>query len=158
MEMVFNAVIGALLVVFLVGGLSIAPETVSSDLLGARGVPMIFAGIGLALLALSMVERRRISAAADEKDQVDKAGVGKALAIMGLVFAYILVVPYIGFALCTLLLAFLSVRIIGYKRPFRGALFSLFLTTLLVVVFGRVFYIALPRGIGLIKEISYFLY
>lgn len=158
MEMVFNFVVGAFLLVFLIGGFTISPETVATDLLGARGVPMIFAGIGLVLLALSILERRRIRAGSGEAEKENPAGRRKTLAIIGLLLVYILAVPYMGFTLGTLLLSFISVRVIGYAHAGRAALFSLFLTAVLVVVFGKVFFIALPRGIGMIKEISYFLY
>jgi hypothetical protein len=116
---------------------------------------MMFAVVGLFLLALSFFEGRK-KPAGEEKS--DPAGVKKALAVMGVLLAYIVVLPYVGFTIGTLALSYVSVRIIGYRKRGKSALFSLFLTALLVAVFGRVFFIALPRGIGLIKEISYFLY
>lgn len=156
MELVFNAAIGGILIAFLIGGLAIAPETVSSDILGARGVPMLFAAIGLALLIASFFEGRRKKAAADPGNA--NPGLPRAGAVAVLLLAYILAVPFLGFALSTLVLSFLCIRVIGYKHLGKNALFSAALTALLVAVFGRVFFIALPRGIGLIKEISYFLY
>jgi len=158
MEMVFNAAIAAILAFFLVGGRTISSETVASDVLGSSGVPMIFAGVGLVLLALSVLESRKAKPAAAEKDKTDRAGVRKTLALIAALLAYILAVPYLGFAVCTFAFSLGSVRIIGYRHLLRNALFSLFLTALLVVFFGRIFFIALPRGIRLIKEISYFLY
>lgn len=158
MEMVFNVAIGALLLTFLVGGTAISPETVASDLLGSSGVPMLFAGIGLVLLGFSVFEGRKTKDASKKQEAADPAGVKKALAVMAALLAYIIVLPYCGFAIGTTGLAYASVRIIGYRKRLKSLLFSFILTAVLVVVFGRVFFIALPRGIGLIKEISYFLY
>ncbi len=159
MEMVFNAAIGLILLVFLIGGGSISNESVAADLFGARGVPMLFAAVGLVLLVLSLfVERRSASKAEAGEAASAPGGLRKMIAIVAVLLAYILCVQFVGFALGTFVLAFLSVRVIGFRSAGKNAAFSFLLTALLVVIFGRIFFIALPRGVWLMREISYFLY
>ena len=78
--------------------------------------------------------------------------------IVLLLLCYILTIKSLGFAIVTLLFTAGSITALGYKSYGKTAVFSLLFTAMLIVIFGRVFFIALPRGIGVIKEFSYYLY
>ena len=161
MEIIFNAAVGIILFVFLFFSSAISNVTVASDILGARGFPIIFSVIGLILLALSTfgtLRSKEKMAVGDDEAVLTKAGGKRVGLVILLLLCHILLVTYTGFTLTTLLFVFFSVTAIGYRNWKVSALFAFLMTALLVIVFGRVFYIALPRGVWLFKEISYYLY
>ena len=59
MELLFNLFIGCVLLMFLVCGTTISSTSIAADHLGAGGFPMIFATIGLVLLAYSTLQTLR---------------------------------------------------------------------------------------------------
>jgi putative tricarboxylic transport membrane protein len=161
MEIVFNAFIGVILLIFLVGSRFISDETVASDVLGSRGFPIIFSIIGLVLLAVETITTLR---GKTKKESVEgeasftPGGAKRAGLIVALLLGYIVAVTRIGFVLTTLVFVFSAVRIIGYKNWKLIIIFSVLMTALLVAAFGRIFFVPLPRGTGILKELSYFLY
>lgn len=76
----------------------------------------------------------------------------------GGIFLYILLTQLIGFMLATLLYTFAAVRLLGYKRLPLAALFSLISTGCLSYLFLMVMNIAMPRGMGIFREMSFLFY
>ena len=159
MEMIFNIVMGVFILFYLVLAFLLKRESLTGDALGAGGFPVILAVIALALLVLITA---RI---AKDKTKIPipmldlKAVEGRVLALnIVILSAYLLLMDIIGFALSTLLFLFGSTRGLGYKNTIVLSLFSLVLTGILVVTFGKFFFVPLPRGIGIFRELSYFIY
>jgi putative tricarboxylic transport membrane protein len=157
MEIVFDLFIALVLVGFIVGGTMISADTVASDLLGAGGFPILFAVFALVLLGLNFLQRFRTKPEPQDHGLTSK-GLMKAAFIALSLFVYILVLMRLGFMISTLVLGFAVVRLVGYEKNLKALLFSFLLTAALVIVFGKIFYIALPRGVGFIKELSFFIY
>lgn len=157
MEIVFDLFIALVLVGFIVGGTMISADTVASDLLGAGGFPIIFAIFALVMLAVNHVlQTRRKSETQDHG--LTREGLKKALFIAVALLVYIVVLSRLGFIISTFVLCFAVVRLVGYPRNLKAMLFSFVLTATLLIIFGKIFYIALPRGLGFIKELSFFIY
>jgi hypothetical protein len=72
--------------------------------------------------------------------------------------AYVAVVDVIGFVLSTLLYLLAAGWTIGYQKPLRLAVYSVAVTVTLTAVFGLLFVVPLPRGVGLLRELSYLVY
>ena len=159
MEMIFNIVMGVFILFYLVLSFLLKKESLTGDALGAGGFPIILGVIGLAILVLITVKIVK------EKTKIPipllnlKSVEGKVLALnIVILSAYLLLMDIIGFALSTLLFLFGSARGLGYKKTVVLSLFSLLLTGILVVTFGKFFFVPLPRGIGIFRELSYFIY
>jgi putative tricarboxylic transport membrane protein len=159
MEMIFNIVVGMFILFYLVLAFLLKKESLTGDALGAGGFPMILGVIGLAILVLITAK------IAKDKTKIPipllslRSVEGKVLAFNILILsAYLLLLDIIGFALSTLLFLFGSARGMGYKKTVVLSLFSLLLTVVLVVTFGKLFFVPLPRGIGIFRELSYFIY
>ena len=69
-----------------------------------------------------------------------------------------MVLDVIGFVLSTLLYLLTAGWSIGYRQPFRLAIFAIAVTAVLTAVFGILFIVPLPRGIGQLRELSYLIY
>jgi putative tricarboxylic transport membrane protein len=88
-----------------------------------------------------------------------KSTEGRMLALtIAILAAYLLLMDVIGFTLSTLLFIFGWARTMGYKKMGMLSIFSLVLTVALVLSFGKGFFVPLPRGIGIFKELSYLIY
>ncbi|MCX5838644.1 MAG: tripartite tricarboxylate transporter TctB family protein [Deltaproteobacteria bacterium] len=159
MEMIFNIVMGLFILFYLVLAFFLKKESLTGDALGAGGFPMILGIIGLAMLVFITAK------IAKDKTKIPipllnlKSVAGRLLALNVVILsAYLLLMDIIGFALSTLLFLFGSARGMGYKKTVVLSLFSLLLTVILVVTFGKLFFVPLPRGIGVFRELSYFIY
>jgi putative tricarboxylic transport membrane protein len=159
MEMIFNIAMGLFIVLYLVLSLLLNKESLSGDVLGAGGFPIILGIIGLVILAVITAK------VAKDKTKIPipllnlKSGEGKVLALnITILAAYLLLMDVIGFTLSTLLFIFGSARAMGYKKMVMLSVFSLVLTVVLVLSFGKGFFVPLPRGIGIFRELSYFIY
>ena len=82
----------------------------------------------------------------------------RIIAVAGVIAAYMILMIYIGFTLSTLAFVFVNPIVMGYKKYKVLALYSVVLTVALILVFGKIFYVPLPRGIGFLREISYYIY
>ena len=64
----------------------------------------------------------------------------------------------VGFILSTLVYLVACPLSIGYRKPGLLCIFSVLTTTVLVGVFGVLFYVPLPRGMEIFRELSYMIY
>lgn len=158
MELLFNLFIGCVLLMFLFCGATISNTSVAADHLGAGGFPMIFAVIGLILLASSTLQTLRAPKAVHETSGAALSDYKRVGIIVLLLLGYILTIKTLGFAIVTLAFTAGSITALGYKSYGKTAVFSLLFTAVLIIIFGRVFFIALPRGVGIIKAFSYYMY
>jgi hypothetical protein len=151
-------ILGILLLFGLGTVLRIPARTVGTDILKAGGFP--FGVIVLSLIVLGFLIVHHILRCRKEGKPV-LAGPGihpKVLATAAMVGVYAALMNVIGFMLSTLAFTFVNPLIMGYKNYRLLAVFSIVLTVVIVLVFGKVFYIPLPRGLGFLRELSYYLY
>ena len=162
MELAFNAVLGIIFLIFLVMSGQIPRQSMPADVVEAGGFPMIFSAIALILLVYStyetLQERKKKAGIDDNAMAVTKKGIFRLCVVVGLTIAYILIIETLSFPLVTLLFLFFCVTVIGSKRYLINAVFSVVFALGLTLIFGRLFMIPLPRGIGIIRELSFILY
>ena len=158
-ELIFNFLIGLGILFLLFEALELPQTDNPSDLLGASGFPVILCVLGLIVLAVITLrvlrEKKQIKIPMLELGSLD----GRAVALnVALLFIYIWGMNVIGFILSTLIYLAAAGWLIGYRRPLRLAIYAAILTTAFTAVFGMLFYVPLPRGIGQLRELSYMIY
>lgn len=158
-ELIFNCLVGLGIVFFLAQAFSLPQSDNPGDVLGAGGFPVILGILGLIVLAVITAQvlraKTRVKIPMFDLGTVD----GRSLALnVVLLLAYVAVVDVIGFVLSTLLYLLAAGWTIGYQKPLRLAVYSAAVTVTLTVVFGLLFVVPLPRGIGLLRELSYTIY
>ena len=160
MELLFNGFIGLILLVFFMESRKIEEVAVSSDKLGASGFPQIIIAISFILLIyITYKNIKNIKENKDEKTSKFKdKGFRTMLISIVLLAVYIFTMDIIGFILGTFIFSMLASRVMGYKDTMKTLIFSLVLTLGVTLIFGKVFYVSLPRGIGFIRELSYLIY
>ena len=158
-ELIFNIILGLLIVLYLFQALQMPGFDDSLDLLGANGFPQLLGFLALmVLLAISVMKiRSKNQNALVLLDIRSPEGI-LVLVNMGLIGIYILLLNILGFTVSTLLYLFIAPTTFGYTKWKLLAVFSLFGAAILVGIFGIVFYVPLPRGIGMFREISYLIY
>jgi putative tricarboxylic transport membrane protein len=77
-----------------------------------------------------------------------------AIAGIAAMLGYVAVLPYLGYAVSTLLLLLAIMLLAGYSRPLSALLIALLGTLAFFLVFQRIAYISLPLGIGVFKQFS----
>lgn len=159
MELIFNIFIALVLLVFFVSSMGLEGMDISTDKIGASGFPQMVIGIGFLLLLF--ITYNQIKTRSKQQKNVfnfkDK-GFKTMLINIGLLTAYIFTMNYVGFIVGTFVFALVAMWSMGYREKIKGLIFSLVLTMGITLVFGKVFLVALPRGIGLLRELSYFIY
>ena len=161
LEMIFNGVLAAVFLFFIIGGTQIPRLSRPADIVEAGGFPIVFASIGLVLLIaeiISQAKKLRRGEPETEEAPLYGPGVAKLLAILGMTVVYILLVKTLGFAVLTVCYTFCALFLLGSKKPVFNAIFAVLATLVLILIFGRFFGITLPRGIGFLKEFSFVLY
>lgn len=159
MEAVFTLCIMGFLGITAILSLGQSKETIAGDQLGAGGFPLIMVVLGLILCTILLVKQLKSKKKTHERLLDLSTPAGKAIALNALVLAiYLAVMNLFGFILSTLIYAFSAARVTGYRKYGKLVLFS-FLTTIgLFLLFGKAFFVPLPRGVGILKELSYLLY
>ncbi len=159
MELLFNIFIGLVLIVFFVESTTFDGMTVSTDKIGANGFPQMIIIISFMLLLYITYNYIKNKGKA-KKDVFNIKDKGFRIMLINIVLLaiYIFTMNYIGFILGTFIFIIVAAWSMGYREKVKSLIFSLVLTMSITLVFGKVFYVALPRGLGLLREISYFIY
>jgi putative tricarboxylic transport membrane protein len=113
--------------------------------------PALFPGIvgsllvlfGLVLVVRAALDRNRVSA--DPDAGVTVQGRLRALAVLGLVVGYLLLAETLGFAVTMSVLLFLLMWLLGV-RPLVAVLAAAATTGFVLLVFGELLLVPLPRG------------
>ena len=158
-ELIFNCLVGLGIVFFLAEAFSLPPSENPSDFLGAGGFPIILCFLGLIVLAVITIrvlrDKTRIKIPMFDLASLD----GRAVAMnVALLLVYIMVMDVIGFVLSTLLYLPIAGWFIGYRKPLRLTIYAAAVTATFTAVFGVLFLVPLPRGIGQLRELSYLIY
>lgn len=168
MELIFDFFLMLLFIGMLLWSNGIAATTIRNDHMGSAGFPRLIAVAAIVLLTITIGKKVlalvRASQKVSQTNQPTKATqpsrdlLVRTLSLITFLLLYIGFLKHLGFVLETMLFIFICLFILGERKYFQSFLFSLGLTALLVIVFGRIFFIALPRGTGWLREISYFLF
>lgn len=159
MELLFNAFIALILIVFFIVSTTFDEISVSTDKIGANGFPQMIIIISLILLAYITYDHIK-NKGKGKKSVFNIKDKGFRIMLINIILLaiYIFTMNYIGFILGTFIFIIVAAWLMGYREKVKTLVFSLVLTASITLVFGKVFYVALPRGIGLLREISYFIY
>ena len=161
LEMIFNGVLALIFLFFIIGGTQIPRLSRPADIVEAGGFPIVFGTIGLVLLifeVVSQAKKLRRGERETEEAPLYPAGAAKLLAILAMTILYVILVKTVGFAILTACYTFAALWLLGSRKPVFNAVFSVLATLVLVLIFGRFFGITLPRGAGVFKELSFWLY
>jgi hypothetical protein len=158
-EILFNLLLMALLIVLYLVSRGFGGRTVSTDHFGPQGFPQLI--ILLAMGVLGVLTVRAILALRKEKPSpapplafLKQPMVRSSLILIGYVFC----LDLFGYIVATVCFIFIGARAIGYASNLKLALFTCMVTGILVLVFGSFFSVPLPRGMGLLRELSYMIY
>ncbi|MDR1058238.1 MAG: tripartite tricarboxylate transporter TctB family protein [Treponema sp.] len=158
MELIFSLILGVILLFGLGTALRIPPRTVGTDVLKAGGFPIGVIVLSLAALGFLISQYVRRCKKEGKPLFAGKGMPPKVIAIAALICVYAALMNVIGFALSTLAFTLANPLVMGYKKYRALALFSVLLTVVVVLVFGKIFFIPLPRGLGFLRELSYYIY
>lgn len=158
-EIVFNILVGLGVVFYLANALQLPTTDNAADVPGAAGFPIFIGILGLIILAMITIrvvrEKHKVHIPLLELHTVD----GRMLLINVLLLAaYVSLLEIFGFWLCTLIYLIACPLSIGYRKPVLLCIFSAISASVLVGVFGRLFFVPLPRGVGFLRELSYIVY
>jgi putative tricarboxylic transport membrane protein len=159
-ELLFNILLIVILVILYISSLGIRGRQVSSDHFGPQGFPQLLILFSIPLLIWVSV---RVAKQVRKKSQLNERLDGEffkrpIFVCLFILVAYVALLNLAGYLLSTLLFIFLMGKGIRYSKNLRLALFSVVTTGILVLVFGRFFAVPLPRGIGWLRELSFFIY
>ncbi len=158
-EIVFNCILGLFIAVYLAKVLRLPDLEDTLDTLGASGFPQIIGVLALLLLVLLTVRALRSKSPVDLPLLDIKRAEGRLLLLnIALLAGYIILLNILGFAVSTILYMFIAASSFGYDKWTRLTLFSAIASVALVIMFGTVFYVPLPRGIGIFRELSFLVY
>lgn len=165
-ELIFDFCLEVLLILLygMSYGFNVGQPT-RGDILGATGFPRIVIVIAFVLIAYQIVvlllKMRREKKNAQENtaaDESHKGGYLRLLVCIALLIAYVFLMNYIGYAFATMLFVFAFGKTIGYRNNLKLLIFTAAITIILVLVFGTVFSITLPRGKWFFRELSFYWY
>jgi hypothetical protein len=128
--------------------------------LGAGWWPRLVLGLGMICTILSAFWSRKKYTKAEN---VKKSKIsGKEAASLGLsagiIIIALLLIRYIGFLGSVPILLFGFMFQLGGRKPLSLVLFPLLGAIIFAVVFGRFMEVSLPRGLGIMRGLSFYLY
>lgn len=160
-EIIFSVIFVAIFAAFYLLSINIPIGPNPNDVVTPSGFPKIFALIGMALLIWEIIDKvyKKKKGITDETyKKIDLKQIPKIFIIVLLTVLFIIFVKYTGFILFSLVYIFICLNILNSKKQIFNLIMSIATVVVLVIVFGRFFSVALPRGIGIIKELSFYLY
>lgn len=127
-----------------------------ADPIGPAGFPQAILALILLLLLISFFQAMRKMKAKEEAESLhlNKAYFGLLAAIV----VFILLNDFISFTLASIVFCFFLFFLLGQKRYVKMTIQSIVVSFVFTLVFGNILSVPLPRGIGIIKELSYFFY
>lgn len=129
-----------------------------TDTIGPAGFPRAVVLAMILLLCVSLfdaIKRRKTKGKSNEKIKEFNPSF---LALITLIVGYVVLVNTLGFLLSTLILVAGMLIILGQKNPKIVASISIVTMLVFTFVFGNLLSIPLPRGIGVLKDISFLIF
>jgi len=156
-QLAFNAFLALVTLLYLFTAINIPQQSLPADIIEANGVPILVSIISLILIAITSVqtykERKEEEALALDKTSALRLGV-----IIAMIVVYINILTRVGFIVSMFSFLLVAVTAGGSKKYLFNVLFALVFTIALTLIFGRVFQISLPRGMGPFFTMSFMLY
>jgi hypothetical protein len=159
MESVFTIGIMIFLAIAAFFSLSLPVKSIAGDVLAARGFPLIVIILSFFLCILLLVRQVKGKQRTHESLIDLRSPAGRAIVFTAIALAvYIALLNLIGFVISTLLFSVAAALLSGYRKAGKLAIFAVLVTVGLFLLFGKAFFVPLPRGIGIFRELSYLLY
>lgn len=155
MEIIFNIAFIIIMGYLLLVAGNLSPNSVKGDIVTAKGFPTFV--IALALLLSIIILFGTIRKTGNIKFKMKNSAKGGTVTIVVL-GVWLSIMNVVGFVISTALFIFANAALMGYKKYKNLAIFTIVLTAALVLSFGKLFFVPLPRGMGLFRELSYYLY
>ncbi|WP_026580765.1 tripartite tricarboxylate transporter TctB family protein [Bacillus sp. J33] len=155
-EVIFHVVLILVMGIFFKESFTITSGR-SADSIGPAGFPQFIIVIILVLLIVSLFNAIR-------KMKSNSEGISPLnlnIAYFGLLFSiiiFILLNEVISFTLSSIIFCFSLFFLLGQKKYIKMTVNSIIVAIIFTLVFGKILTVPLPRGVGFIKEMSYYLY
>jgi len=164
MEFLVLGFLAIVLIIYLGLAIQIPHQSVPADVIEANGFPILISVTALVLLAFATAEalkkRRADIAAGKEKERItlSKNAITRLAIVVGMIVFYILSLRTIGFITAMAIFLFGCTTAMGSRRYVFNLIFAIGLTVTLTLVFGQLFMIMIPRGVGIFRELSFLLH
>ena len=159
LELLFNALLAVFFIFVLITSMQIPHQSSASDIVEATGFPVGLSVICLVLLVVIVYDTiKKGQPTKTEAGGMSRKAQIRVGILVGMTIFYILSINTLGFMISTLLTLFVYVNAMGSKRHMFNVIFSISFMMTLTVIFGRVFMVPLPRGIDLLRELSFYIY
>ena len=128
--------------------------------LGAAWWPQLVLGAGMVLTAVSAFQSVRKLRASGEKPKlkITKNEVFSIGFSAGIIVITLLLVQTMGFLVTIPVMIFGFMFQLGCRKPLTLILVSIIGAMVFTLVFGRIMEISLPRGMGIMRTISFYIY
>lgn len=157
-EIIFHIVFMLIFGVFLNSTFAINTKRMV-DSIGPAGFPRFIIILGLILLAISLYQA--IKKYMQKKDKtmgkIEELNV-TFIGILASVIVFVIAISYIGFILSAVVFLMVILLLLGERRKGIIIMYSLIGAVVFTLMFGRVLTVPLPRGLGILEQISYILY
>jgi len=157
-EVLFSGIMGLFMIFFIVGSGAIE-DLGGSDPIGPAGFPVLMASMGLILLGVIAVQAYREKRKDAEGEAAEKTALSPvALVTVLLLVLYVPTLNILGFIVSSFVLLSTMVFIFGCGSIKRSLIVGSLGTIVTVLLFGRILHVALPRGLALLRVLSYYIY
>lgn len=83
---------------------------------------------------------------------------GRLVSLVFLCFLYVNIMTYIGFLVGTVFFTFLVLFLLNFRKPITLLFYPFFITVLVYLIFIKLLYMSLPRGVGIFYAFSQLFY
>ncbi|MCM3760114.1 tripartite tricarboxylate transporter TctB family protein [Alkalihalobacillus oceani] len=140
----------------------ISPLRDSGESVGPQFWPVLLLVLLCVLSAVTFVKaiKKKQQEKVDEQEEteyIQQFTNARLLGIVAAIFFYLLLLPYLGFIVMTAVFTVVCGVIMKMKLV-KNIAFALISLVFLTYVFGNFLTIPLPRGVGVLREASYFFY
>lgn len=153
-EIIFHIILLAFIALFF-KETSLITTGRATDPIGPAGFPQAILILAFILLAISLykvIKNRKLHK--QETLNLNFAFYGILISM----FVFAIITDFIGFPISAVLFCFAMFFTLGERAYVKMSIQSIVISIALTLIFGKILSVALPRGIGIIKEFSYFLY
>lgn len=127
-----------------------------TDVIGPAGFPrgILLIGMALTLISLFRTLRKGIARNGGKVEELNLQFLG----VLGTVVAFIFLSEVIGFLLAGIILLAVVMLLLGNGINYKTAVVPVIAGTAFTVIFGQLLSVPLPRGMGIIRELSFLIY
>ena len=130
------------------------------DPLGSAWWPQLILGLGMILTALSgfLTARKQLASGKKAALKISKKEVVSIAFSSGIMVATLLLIRTFGFLATIPILISGFMFQLGCRKPLSFILVSVIGSLVFTIVFGRFMEVSLPRGVGIMRILSFYLY